>query len=268
MTDGLDAYVADMVAASCYGPVPEAWPPAGVEPYYVDDAVCIVHGDCREVLPKLEGKVDIVITDPPYNAGKNYGKNTNDRRPWNEWAEWLDDTWDLCLEKSEQGVLSFLSQTAYRAYVRHGRHEMAWTAAWVKPLSMAICAAPFMPHWEPIAYWGPARRKRGDGFGWGSDVLTFNVEYGKYRWGHPTPKPLMLLRDLVSRVDGLILDPFMGSGTTLRAAKDLGRRAIGIEIEERYCKLAAKRMAQAALPLHPPAQARQRTLPEGSEEEE
>jgi len=68
---------------------------------------------------------------------------------------------------------------------------------------------------------------------------------------HPTQKPLALMRWCIEKAggDGTILDPFMGSGTTLRAAKDLGRKAIGIEIEERYCEIAARRMSQGVLPL-------------------
>jgi site-specific DNA-methyltransferase (adenine-specific) len=70
--------------------------------------------------------------------------------------------------------------------------------------------------------------------------------------GHPCPKPLGLMRWLVARVskpNETVLDPFMGSGTTLLAAKDMGHRAIGIEIEERYCEIAAKRLSQEVLPL-------------------
>ena len=70
--------------------------------------------------------------------------------------------------------------------------------------------------------------------------------------GHPRPKPEGLFRALIktcTEAEQTILDPFMGSGTTLRAAKDLGRYAIGIEIEEKYCSIAAKRMAQSVMAL-------------------
>ena len=86
-----------------------------------------------------------------------------------------------------------------------------------------------------------------------SDVWSFDSVPVAHRVGnHPTEKPLPLMRHLLSvmsRTGDTVLDPFMGSGTTLRAAKDLGRKAIGIELEERYCEIAAKRMAQEVLPL-------------------
>lgn len=78
------------------------------------------------------------------------------------------------------------------------------------------------------------------------DVFSANPDYSQ---SHPTKKPLALYLQLCRLIPGIILDPFMGSGTTLRAAKDLGRKAIGIEIEERYCEISAKRMAQEVLPL-------------------
>lgn len=213
-------------------------------PYYSDgEGITIYHGDCLEILPQLP-PADFVVTDPPYNAKKNYGKSTDDARPWPEWCAWIDAFLDIARANSPC-VFSFLSQTAYRQYVRLGRHEIKWSLIWYKRLSMAVCAGPFMPHYEHIPYWGEfkgtlAKHK------WGSDVIEANVEFGKTRFDHPTPKPYDLLKKLLWRVDGeSVIDPFMGSGTTLRAAKDLGRKAIGIEIEERYCEIAAKRLGQS-----------------------
>jgi site-specific DNA-methyltransferase (adenine-specific) len=85
-----------------------------------------------------------------------------------------------------------------------------------------------------------------------SDVWTFKPPLGGDRLGHSTQKPLALMDHMVgtmTRRDDTVLDPFMGSGTTLRAAKDLGRKAIGIEMEERYCEIAAERMGQEVLDL-------------------
>lgn len=204
-------------------------------PIYQRNGIALFEGDMRAVLPQLRG--DLIITDPPYNAGKNYGETTNDRMEWPEWCAWFDECLDA-MTASAPDVFCFLSQTAYRKYLRHGQREPDWALAWVKPLSLATCALPFMPHWEPIAYWGTTRRQR-DGAFWGSDVLTCNVEFGKSRHGHPTPKPLQLMLDFLRRFDvpsKTIIDPFAGSGTTLVAAKILEVPGTGIEINPAYCE--------------------------------
>lgn len=210
-------------------------------PYYQDEAVTLYHGDCREILPQLRG--DVVLTDPPYNCGKNYGETTDDSMPWPEWCAWFDGVLDLC-KATAPNVFSFLSQTAAKQYERLGQHERDWCLVWNKPLSLSVCAAPFMPHWEPIFYWGKQQRTKDGGALWGSDVLTCNVEIGTDRWGHPTPKPLRLMLDLVSRFDPLwvVVEPFAGSGTTLAACKQLGVRAVGCEISEKYCETQARRL--------------------------
>lgn len=213
-------------------------------PYYRESGITIYHGDCRDILPQLGRSAAVVITDPPYNAGKNYGKTTNDRMEWPDWCAWWDGCLDLALAAAPD-VLAFLSQTAWRKYLRSGQREPDWSLAWVKPLSLSVCAMSFMPHWEPIAYWGSTRKR--DKVFWGSDVIECNVTPNRY--GHPTEKPLRLMRQLVGRFDGPILDPFAGSGTTLVAAKALGKSAIGIEINEAYCEIVATRLAQAVLPL-------------------
>lgn len=216
-----------------------------MKPYYEARGVSLYLGDMRDVLPQLELTGErIVITDPPYNAGKNYGKTTNDRQSWPEWCAWWDGCLDVLLAASPD-VLAFLSQTASRWYTRLGQRMPDWECmVWYKPLSMAVCALPFMPHWEPITYWGSTRKK--DGAFWGSDVLVCNVEFGKSRHGHPTPKPEKLMLDLVSRFQGLIIDPFAGAGTTLLAALQLERRAVGVEISEAYCEGIARRLENDA----------------------
>jgi DNA modification methylase len=96
--------------------------------------------------------------------------------------------------------------------------------------------------WEPFLLYGK-------GIG-GSDVFRSTVSKQRETGDHPCPKPRLLMRDMLIRSKALsVLDPFMGSGSTLRAAKDIGITAIGIEIEERYCETAAKRLMQAVLPL-------------------
>lgn len=223
-------------------------------PYYERGGITIYLGDCMDVLPTLELRGGVVITDPPYNAGKKYGKGTDDRQEWRAWVRWLNARarkWEQVAPES----MMFLSQTAYRRYVRYSRREIDWSAIWMKPLSMAVCAAPFMPHYEHIVYFGARKKgqrrhpdgtfvKHSDG-GFGSDVFVANVEIGTERYGHPTPKPMKLMREMVGRCAPdapFILDPFCGSGTLLRAAQEAGRVAVGIEIEERWCEAAARRL--------------------------
>ena len=214
-----------------------------MKPYYEEAGITIYHGDCLEIFPQIEA-AEFVVTDPPYNAKKKYGKGTNDARPWPEWCEWIDEVLDHCRWHAPY-VFCFLSQTAYRRYVRLGRHEVKWSAIWHKPLAMAACAGPFMPHWEHLALFGQFGGKQAR---WGGDVFTANVEVGKTRWDHPTPKPYALMTKLLARLAPTsIIDPFAGSGTTLRAAKDLGIRAIGIEIEEKHCETIAIRLRQSVM---------------------
>lgn len=227
--------------------------------YYERAGIVLYHGDCRDVLPTLEPLDAICVTDPPYNARKNYGKTTNDNQDWGEWAAWLDERF-ACWQAVAPETLMFLSQTAYRQYVKHGARDVSWSAIWHKPLSMAVCAAPFMPHYEHICYFGDRKKgqiRNADGTfvkhsdpGWGSDVFEANVEIGTARYGHPTPKPMRLMRNIVSRIAcDVLLDPFAGSGTLLAAAAEVGRRAIGIEISEEFCESTAKRLEAQTPPM-------------------
>lgn len=125
----------------------------------------------------------------------------------------------------------------------HDYPKADWIGAWVRPASTQRNGKlRGFNNWEPILLYGLNRLA--------NDVWTYQNRQDKEAARHPTSKPVRLLRDMIGRLggeDGAILDPFMGSGTTLVAAKLEGRKAVGIEIEERYCEIAANRLRQGTL---------------------
>jgi len=198
-----------------------------MKPYYQDEWVTIYHGDCREILPELP-KVDLVLTDPPYGVGI---------------AEWDDtiippDEWlPLCRELSPT-VLVTPGNGNQWDYPRPD-----WEAAWFRPGSVQrVRQGTGFSHWEPILLYG----KNIMAF----DAKQFPASQEKIN-GHPSPKPIRLFKWLIQshKEAMVILDPFLGSGTTVRASKDLNRKCIGIEIEEKYCEIAAKRCSQSVMNL-------------------
>lgn len=208
-------------------------------PYYEDDSVTIYHGDCRDVLPSVEG-MELGFADPPYNYGFDYGEEFDDKRPAEEYEAWCGEWFDL------------LRASCNRVCVTSGHGNMAqWlarkpagVAAWYKPGNPSGAGIFQFCEWEPVFVWGAGRIG-------GSDVWKATINPGfKGPTGHPCPKPELLIRRIIAATKATTLvDPFMGSGTSLRAAKDMGVRAIGIERNERYCEIAAKRMAQEVLAL-------------------
>lgn len=205
-------------------------------PYYDDGACVIYHADCREILRRQDdGSVDLVIADPPYGVGMIYG-----------------DSYDDTLPNIHASISDELFRVSRLVFVTPGIRNVSswpsptWMLCWHKPGSPRRSDLGGFNIWEPILMYGKRRIY--------NDALSLpawnNTASGT--GDHPCPKPLRLFRWLVeqgSDAGDTILDPFMGSGTTLRAAKDLGRKAIGIEIEERYCEIAAKRLQQEVLPL-------------------
>lgn len=204
-----------------------------MQPYYQHGGITIYHGDCREVLPSL-APVDAVVTDPPWNMG--FFKD--DSKGWPEYSEWLGSIKGEC-EKMADGQCWFLS-TKSICYVAH-HFEGYKPFASCKNFSQMSKGA--LPNCWDIAF--IKGRYTGNGRNW---FVCNTAGMLQHRTAHPTPRTL----DVMSYVMGLfdwpsIIDPFMGSGTTLRAAKDLGRKAIGIEISERYCEIAANRLSQEVL---------------------
>jgi DNA modification methylase len=202
-----------------------------VIPYYEDEWVTLYHGDARDILPQVTG--DVLVTDPPYNLGKLYGKH-NDNMGRDEYDAWIESWWRFV--PSRRIVFPAVGNLGLWA-----KREPVATACWYKPGATGR-ANPFQwNEWEPILVWGCMFS--------GSDVFRAPISEQIGVGDHPCPKPLHLFRALLARLrtPGSIIDPFAGSGTTLRAAKDLGRHSVGIEIEERYCEIAANRCAQEVL---------------------
>ena len=228
-----------------------------MRPYYDRGGITIYHGDAREVLPDLSVVVDLVLTDPPYGIAYSTGHRKNVARSSTRLAG--DLLLSPLLNDTAESLSPLLNDTA----------EMYWFAApdrlddvlrvlkrWDVPnvlvwdkgnCTAGDLDATYGQQWEAIVFARTGRRELVGGRD--RDILRYS-RGDTSQYLHPTQKPLSLLRYLISRhPPGVVLDPFMGSGTTLRAAKDLGRKAIGIEIEERYCEIAAQRMEQEVLPL-------------------
>jgi DNA modification methylase len=206
-------------------------------PFYEDSAVTIYHGDCREILPHVQA--DVLVTDPPYGIaykpaggeGALYARNKmapviGDSIPFD--PRWLLG-WDRLVLFGANHFAHLLppSATWFVWDKREGYKE-----DWFADCEMA---------WSNTG--GPARLFRHYWMG----GITASERYSKL---HPTQKPVALMRWVINRVTKpgeTIADPYCGSGPILVAAKDLGRKAIGIEIEERYCEIAARRCAQEVL---------------------
>ena len=231
------------------------------EPYYRDEAVTLYHADCRDVLPLLApGSVDLVLTDPPYAPACHAGARTGDQdTALVDFAPITDADLRLVLDECGRVVRRWVVATMdWRHICELERRPPAGLrfvrfGVWVKPNGAPQFTGDRPgPGWEGLAFLHrEGGRMRWNGGGRSSVFIEPKVETK-----HPTGKPERLIRQftaLFSDPGELILDPFAGSGTTLRAAKDLGRRAIGIEIEERYCEIAARRLAQSVLPLDIPA---------------
>jgi DNA modification methylase len=201
-------------------------------PYYQDESVTIYHGDAAELLWHIE--TDIVVTDPPYGIGK---------------AEWDDrlpiETLELAAFRSQAMAVMPGVWNIGTMPDRLGPQRYRWTLSAYLTNGMTRGAVGF-GNWIPCLLYGRegAALYRQDG-----DARAFVVGT-EDKPNHPSPKPLRVMTWIIDRMPpGPVLDPFLGSGTTLMAAKALGRKGIGIEIDEAHCEEAANRCRQEVLGL-------------------
>ncbi len=242
-------------------------------PYYADDLVTLYHGDCREVLPALNVTADCVVADPPYGETS---------LPWDRWpAGWLEAAALVTRSLWCFGSLRmFLDRRDEFAGWR-----LSQDVVWVKPTQSGCATDRFSRSHETVTHWyqgqwreiyreppkiqvgrrhnrvvrRPASEPQWMGergaSAWSDDGSRFMrsvLEVATmYRRGvHPTEKPLGIIDPLITYAcppGGLVVDPFAGSGSTLDAARCTGRRAIGVEADEKYIEQAARRLSQQAM---------------------
>jgi len=209
-------------------------------PYYSEDGITIYHGDCREVLPSVSA--DAVVSDPPYGISYHGGVGGNlihsKRHRKQERVVGDSEPFDPAPFLGFPSVALFGAQHYYSALPAGGTLHVWDKRGDYKPV-----------HTSDIDMVWVNRKEPGRKFRLVWRGLCREAEQNQ-PIVHPTQKPVRVMEWAIGLSgQGVILDPFAGSGTTLLAAKINQRQAIGIEIEERYCEIAAKRLSQRVLPL-------------------
>lgn len=234
-----------------------------MKPYYDEGGITIYHGDALETLSRLsdaDQRVGIVLTSPPWNVGLQYEVYEDDL-PEQDFKErmqtWLYWTHGMATEGARAYVVvSDAMLFWFRGLAEREGWKWAQLLVWCKP-NFAVHGR-ISGDWNNMTEWILLFRK-----GKRTPMVSSPIQATTHNWFTiPTPQrnfykdqklhvaqwPIELPMRILSRTPGdVVLDPFMGSGTTLRAAKDLGRKAIGIEIVEEYCEIAARRLAQGVL---------------------
>lgn len=242
-----------------------------MEPYYEHGGICIYHGDCREVLPQLgPDSIELVVTSPPYPAAEMWETDEAELTKLN-----LDSLagclpavksggvicWQIAdVPRGDHGVITTTTTTQFAEQTLglKMRAQIIWDKGvphLPPPCFMRRPVVPALSHEFVLVFfnggWVPREKKTGLGAMKGLITSSiWKIAPEPRTLGHPAPYP----SELASRCIGLwslegdtVLDCFAGTGTTLRAAKVMGRKAIGIELEERYCELAANRLRQEVL---------------------
>jgi DNA modification methylase len=210
-----------------------------MRPFYEADGIAIYHGDCADIAPRLGLTFDLLCTDPPYGIGEARGKNAS-RSKIAKARDYGVASWDDA--PPSQDLIDALREMARSQCIFGGNYfalppSSCWLV-WDKDngeSDFADCELAWTNYKRAV------RRKRHRWAG----MLQEDMSAKEDRM-HPTQKPVPVMSWAIDLCPGhvaTVFDPFAGSGTTLVAAKLSGRRAVGIEREERYCEVAAKRCA-------------------------
>lgn len=220
-------------------------------PYYADNAVTLYHGDCREVAAWLEA--DVLVTDPPYGRAWASRKGAvRAARPGGGWkaSEGIANDKDTGVRDAALAAWGQRPAVVFGDPLIPAPAGAVQALVYAKPLDAGIkgARAGFRRDIEMVYLVGPWNA----GVGGRTSVLRTGALVAgprglSVRYQHPHAKPVDVMADLVAMAPGVVADPFAGSGSTLTAAKMLGRKVIGVELSEAYCEIAANRLSQDVL---------------------
>ena len=207
--------------------------------YYEDEYVQLHLGDCRAI--RGWTRADVLITDPPY--GISWKISTNRRARSKAHAGIINDE-DTTVRDAALAIWGDRPAAIFGSWRAPAPSGVKQTLVWRKPVDAGVVGSVtgFRNDTELIFLTGPWPKRNAER----SSVLTTDVGMHTYLNGHPHAKPVAVMSTLIEMTSGVIADPFAGSGSTLVAARNLGRRAIGVEEDEAYCELIVKRLAQQA----------------------
>ena len=204
--------------------------------YFKDDDTVIYCADCKDILPLLPN-VDLVLTDPPYNVGLDYSDGDNKV----DYQEWCKHWFSLLSEPI------FITPGMVNIAMWYSIKTPLWCISWIKNNQCSPSRLGGFNAWEPILVYGKPNKRIGQ------DILINSIITSQQGVGdHPCPKDAeswSMLIDKISNKNDIVLDTFLGSGTTAYCAKKLGRKCIGIEISEKYCQIAVERLRQSVMRL-------------------
>jgi 16S rRNA G966 N2-methylase RsmD len=210
--------------------------------YYRTELGVLYCGDNEKILPLLKEPIDLILTDPPYNA-KNIGPNkkeydnTKMQLSDKDYKAFCERWFSQCLKITDKMIFTpGISNICFYP-------QPHWIFCWYKPASVSFNRYGGFNGWEPVSFYGKVKGK------YGNDILkhdTLNFMKGPEK-DHPCPKVMTLWHELLYKnKEQIILDPFIGSGTTGVVCEMLNRKWIGIEISEKYCEIAKKRISTEA----------------------
>lgn len=212
-------------------------------PYYEDDSVTLYHGDCRENAAWLAA--DVLVTDPPYGIKWSTHGGGRDLRNWAPRQAKAGIIGDETTEARDDVLTAWGDKPAivFGSPLIAPPAQTIQVLVWRKPVDAGVVGARFVwrRDWEAIYLLGKWPRSNPNR----SSVIESVGGLERYRTEHPHTKPTALMETLIAECPpGVIADPFTGSGSTLMAAKLAGRKAVGVEADEKWCELAAKRLSQ------------------------